>query len=418
MNIVKLNEYEFDKFSKTHKYHSYYQTSSYAKLMEKSGLKPLYLGFYDNNNMVGATLILAKNVLMGFKYGYAPRGLLIDYEKFSQLTEITMELKNYLFKDRYILLKIDPLIVINEKDKKGNILYSYNNLDNLINKLNDIGYHHCGFNQFFESIKPRWNASIDLSEDINTAYKKYNKQIRTKIRKANKFGVTAYKDNNAIDKIYSFIEKNGTYSIDYYYNLRKEFGDDIEVYVTNLNTSVYVEGSRLLYEKELEYNDYLNNIISRDNYKGKNMKDILNKKMESDKMLVSYKNYMIKATDLFKEYPEGLIIGGAVLIKDNDILRLLIEGYDHDYGNLCPLYLLKWEIIKEYNQSQYKEFDLNAIVGDHDKNNPYYGLNEAKLGYNAVSREYIGEFNLIINNPMYALYKSIQANDSFKDIKK
>ena len=416
MHIAKLNEYEFDKFSKTHKYHSYYQTSSYAKLMVNSDLKPLYLGFYDGDTLIGATLILAKVIILGFKYGYAPRGLLVDYDNYSQLIEITKELKSYLLKDRFVLLKIDPLLVINEKNREGKLLDSYKDKDLLIDTLQEAGFFHCGYNQLFESIKPRWNAYLNINDDANNLFKNFTKQTRTKIRKALKFGVSVYKDNSSIDDIYPYIKKE-TYSIDYYYNLRKEFKDNVEIYVAKLNTTEYVNASRLLYEKEMEYNDYLNNVISRDSYKGKNMRDFLNKKMESDKLLLIYKDYMIKSIDLLKEYPNGLIIAGAIIIKDNDTIRLLIEGYNQNYGNLCPLFLLKWQIIKDYCNKEYQYFDMNAITGE-EENNPYKGLNEVKLGYNAVSREYIGEFNLIINNPMYALYKSIQSNDSLKDIKK
>ena len=419
MKIVSITDSEFDKFSLNHKYHSYYQTSAYAKVMSNFGLSSLYLGFYDNDNLVGATMILSKIVMFGFKYGYAPRGMLIDYDNYSQVLELTKDLKAYLLKEKYIFLKIDPLIVINKYDKKGNKLYTNPNLDNILTTMKDTGFFHCGYNNLFESIKPRWNSYLNLEDNITNIYNHFDKQVRNKIRKALKYGVTAYKDNSKIDDIYPFIEKDNTYSINYYYQLRKEFKDNIEVYVAKLNTEDFVNGSRSLYEKELEYNDYLNNIISRNSYKGKNIHEIINKKMESDKILVTYKNYMVNASDLLKDYPDGLIIGGAIVIKDNDTVHLLIDGFNQNYSKLCPLFLLRWQIIKDYCNEKYKLLGMNAISGIFDKkNNPYWGLNEVKFSYNTTGYEYIGEFNLITNSAMYALYKNIQAKDSFKDIKK
>ena len=40
-----------------------------------------------------------------------------------------------------------------------------------------------------------------------------------------------------------------------------------------------------------------------------------------------------------------------------------------------------------------------------EKKNPFMGLNESKLGFNATITEYIGEFDIILNNFAYNLYK-------------
>jgi len=168
----------------------------------------------------------------------------------------------------------------------------------------------------------------------------------------------------------------------------------------------------------MEYNEYLNNIISRDGYKGKNMKDILSKKMESDKLLVTYKEYLVNSITLLRNNPEGIIIGGTIIIKDNDTIKLLIDGYNKEYSKFSPLYLIRWNIMKDYSNN-YKYFNLNGISSEIEKeNNKYKGLNEAKFGFNSIAYEYIGEFNLIINNPIYVLYKSLIIEDSLKNINK
>ena len=420
MKIVIIDEQQFDNYAKTHEYSSYYQSSSYGKLMNNHGLKPMYLGFYDKDKLIGASLILSKPSFMGFKYGYAPRGLLIDYNNYNQMIDLAKDLKNFLFKERFILLKIDPLILISKRDKDGNVIYENTHRDNIIETFKRAGFHHCGFNRTFESAKPRWLAYLDLQNDEDNLFKNLTKQTRNKIRKAMKLGVEVYQDNDAITKIYPFIARKGNYSLKYYQEFSELFSNNLEIYVAKINTEKYVEGSRLLYEKELEYNEYLNNIISRDGYKGKDMKDILSKKMESDKLLIIYKDYLVNSITLLRNNPEGIIIGGTIIVKEEDTIHLLIDGYDKTYSKFCPLYLTKWEIIKKYLNSDFKYFDINAVTGIFDKNeeNTYRGLNEMKLGFNTTVYEYIGEFNLIINNPIYALYKSIVIDDSIKNIAK
>ena len=49
---------------------------------------------------------------------------------------------------------------------------------------------------------------------------------------------------------------------------------------------------------------------------------------------------------------------------------------------------------------------MNAVVGEFEKKNQYSGLNEMKLGFNTIVTEYIGEFDLILNNFTYNLFKS------------
>lgn len=419
MRIVPLNEQEFDNYTSSHQYNNYYQTSSYGTLMNTRNLKPIYLGFYEGATIVGASLILYKPSFVGFKYGYAPRGLLIDYTNYSQVIDITRELKNYLFKNKFILLKIDPLILITKRDKNGKIVDTNPQKDNIMQTLKEAGFYHCGFNNKFESVKPRWFAYLDLQKDEEEIFKSLTKQTRNKIRKAIKLGVEVYQDNNAIDKVYPFIARKGNYSLKYYQDLQNKLSDKLEVYIAKLNTEKCVEGSRALYEKELEYNEYLNNIISRDGYKGKDMKDILSKKMESDKLLVIYKEYLVNSITLLRNNPEGITIAGTIIIKENDTIHLLIDGYDKEYSKFSPLYLSKWTIIKKYCKSEYKNLDMNAVVGIFEKeNNPYKGLNESKFGFNTIAHEYIGEFNLIVNNPIYTLYRSLILDDSLKNISK
>ena len=64
-------------------------------------------------------------------------------------------------------------------------------------------------------------------------------------------------------------------------------------------------------------------------------------------------------------------------------------------------------MIKDYTEQGFKYINLNAIVGDFENKNQYSGLNESKLGFNATVTEYIGEFDIVLNNFAYNLYKKM-----------
>ena len=409
MKVVKLSPQAFDNYISSIDYCNYFQTSSYGHLINKFGLKEEYLGFEENGKLVGALLLLSKQVFMGFKYGYSPRGMIIDYNDENLVNIATKELKTKLLKEHFIIFKMDPLIISTKRDKKGNILEKNNNYEKSINILKNIGFSHNGSNLYFENVKPRWEAEMSLKDETNTLFKNLNKQIRNKLRKATKYGLSVYKDNKYdLDKIYPLIKNKDNVPQKYYEYMRSYFKDDFEIYYAKINTKVYVENSKYLYEKEMDINDYLSNIIQSNGYKGKNMNNILTKKMESDKLLSAYKKYMVQATELLKEHPDGLIIGATITIKHKNKLFLIVEGFDEKYKKLNSTYLTKWKIIEKYANSEIEYFNMNAITGNFNKEkNKYSGLNEAKLNYNAQAIEYAGEFELIINNPIYSIYKSM-----------
>lgn len=417
MKVVTIDNHTFDEYSKNHIYSNFYQTSAYGDLMSKFGLKDLYLGFKQGDTLVGVTLIIHKPVCLGFKYAYAPKGVLIDYNDSNLIMDAFKALKSYLFKERFLLFKMDPNIIISTRNKKGDIIWKNDNKSIIMNNLKSAGLYHCGFNNYFESVKPRWHSILDINKDSSILFSNLDKRTRNKLRRATKFGVEVYKDNtNDVEKIYDFIKVKGRYSLRYYQEFAKSFGDNFEVYFAKLNTAVYVDNSRRAYEKEMEINEYLNQIIQSNGYKGKNMNKILNKKMESDKLLGAYKSYLVHSTESLKNNPDGIIIGGAIIIKHNDTVQLLIEGYNGEYGKLCPTYLIKWKIIEKYAKSSIIKFDFNAIAGKFgDAPNKFRGLNESKLSYNTKPTEYIGEFNLISNAPMYSLYKNLSPDNNMKN---
>lgn len=421
LKIVFLKQNEFEDFESKHELKNFYQTISYGHLMTKFGFQENYIGFVEGDTLIGASLILSRPIFMGFKYGYAPHGLLLNYTSNEYLEQIAKKLKSFLLKQGFLILKIDPLIIKSIRDKDGNIISENVNIQPIMDLLKKLDFSHCGFNNYLESVKPRWHAILPI-ENLTTNQLFYNmeKQVRNKLRKSIKFGIEIYKGTSTdIEKMYSFIKEKGNYSLKYYEEFQKTFNDNFEIYFARLNTNIYVLNSTKLYDKESEINDYLSNIIQNEGSKGKDMRNILNKKMESDRVLASYKRHLIKSTKLLKDYPDGLIIGGSIIIKYADTITFLIDGYNKDFSNLSPNYLSKWYIIEKYSHTGIKYFDLNAISGDFkNKDNKYKGLNESKMGFNSIGYEYIGEFNLIVNKPIYALYRGTKDNYSPKNQQK
>ena len=408
MKIVTISPEQFNRYASRHRYRNYYQTSVYGNTMRKFGFNVHFLGITDDSNtLIGASLIIYREVFMGHKIAYAPRGILFNYENPNQVKELADKLKKILGKQGFMLLKIDPYIPASIRDHEGKIMNFNSQINLIMANLESAGFIHQGRTLFFEGEKPRWESLVLLNKDIRDIFNSFDKRRRHIIRKAANCGIECYKDpSKNINTLYNFIKRKSPKPIEFYRELISNFEENAEVYYGKINTEIYVINSRRAYEKEMERNDQIAEKIQQINISQEVKNALLNKKMESDKLLNTYKNSMVQATELLKQYPNGIIVAGAIIIKYDNSAFLYIEGFDKKYTNLNPSYLLKWRMIDDYNKQGLKYLNLNGIVGEFERKNKYSGLNEMKLGFNSTITEYIGEFDIVLNNFSYNLYKS------------
>ena len=106
MKIIELTDKQYNNYAKIHSKRNYYQSVEYTKLLKGD---VWYLGLVDdNNNLYGATSLVINDLKLNYKYAYAPRGFLINFNDFDLLTNFTLELKKYLSKKNIVFVKLDP----------------------------------------------------------------------------------------------------------------------------------------------------------------------------------------------------------------------------------------------------------------------------------------------------------------------
>ena len=405
MKIVELQADQFKTFENNFPYKNFYQTEEYGMLMNRHQFNDYYLGLEDDSGkIVAATLILVRRGALGFKWGYCPRGYLIDFKNIELVKTFSNLLVDFLKKRNFMYITLDPIIIYKSRNNKGEIVPGVDNTE-IYNTLIDLGYEHKGFNLNFENIKPRWNAVAIFKDDDNIFYT-FNKEKRNKIRKAMSLGVEIYEGNpESIRTFYDFVEKKHTRKFNYYLDMYEIFGkaDMFKIYLANLNTAKFVERAKTLYEEEEMNNDDINeellnfNNVNLNNTNVNSRNNILKRKEHSDKLLNTYKQNIIKATNLFKQYPQGKIIGATAIVKYNREVFFLIFGYDKEFKSYCSTHLMLYQIMDKYHKEGYNKFNLNGISGDFEHENDLTGLTKFKLGFNAHIEEYIGEFTLTVD---------------------
>lgn len=404
MDIVirEIRAEDFNSFSNSHMLKNMYQTSEYALLMSKNDFTPMYIGGFHNGTMVAASMILTKGIVPTFKYGYAPRGFLIDYYDTDLLSDFTKKLQNFLYKKNIVFVKINPEItyaLIDPED--GSKKINFNNAK-IVDVLQTLGYLKLKDNIYFESLLPKFNPIINLSA-FN--FNNINKNAKNKIIKNSKKGLNfIVGDSSDIPKFYEFIKNKRDKPLEYfedYYNIYHT-NDMMDLLLIEIDNNEYLKTIKDEYEKE----SLINSEINLEFQSKPNNKSIYNRKMISDKRLSDLNMEIGYLTSKLQKNILKETIAGALVIKFYNRVYLLISGFDKDFSRLSPNYLMHGKIIEKYKNEGFKFFDLNGITGDFTDSNPYKGLNEFKLNFKPNIYEYIGEFDLVINKTIYQLLLS------------
>ncbi len=404
MTIKELSDFEFREFTEKYPFSSIYQTCENGKIMQNEGYGVMYIGGIEHGEIVAASLILVKKI-KNYNYAYAPRGFLIDYTNKQLLSDFTKELKKYLGKKAIVAVKLSPIIVRNMYNCNGQLVGTNPRFDEIFNNLKSLGYHHYGFNSFFEAMKPRFEAMVDISQNYQTLFKNIKREFKTKIRTAEERGIRIFRaDQNEIGYIYDHVKNKYSKNIDFIENSYKYFNESskIEYYYAKLDSEIYLKTMKAKYEEQDQYVAYLNSIVLEN--KSSSQK-LISKKMDADNTLAVYKKQLIEATNIIKDYPTGLVLATIMVVKHRSEVTLYLDGYDKRYKYFNAKHLILWKVLEKYSSLGFKRFNLGGVTDIRIANEKYDGLNTFKTNFNASIFEYIGDLELVTNGPKYFMYR-------------
>ncbi len=391
MLIREINKEELNNYlSKIP--HSLYQTEEYAKTMEKQNFNIKILGLEENGNIIGSTILLITKKI-GFTYAFAPRGFVIDYNNNLLLNKFTSEIKKYCKKNGIVAIKLNPRII---KERNGNI---NNNYKDICSNLNKLKYIHLGYNDFFESFKPRFEAIIEI-KNKNEMFKNIKKEYRTKIRSAIDNGVEIHKGTYE-DLKYLYLQTEKKYPRDllyfqylyYYFNQNKK----IDLFYAKLDCEKLLNKFRNLYIKQEKICNEINNQMEIEH-----SNKLTAIKIEADNLLGKYHDQLTTASKMIQRYPKGIIIASALFIKEDNEVYMIMDGFDKNYKRYNAKHLLIWEALNYYKN--YKYLNLGGITSL--KEDKYKGLNNFKMNFGSTAYEYIGDLELICIPSKYFLLKN------------
>lgn len=409
MNFIENIEKErYEEFVKKHPKSHFLQSYAWGEFAkEEKNLTPHYVGLEnDKHQLVAATLLLEKHLPLGYSYLYAPRGYVIDFKDYELLKTFTEEIKKYAKKKKAIFVKIDPDIIYHEENCNQEVIIDKD--DQAYQSLKKLGYRHLGFTKNFETMQPRYSFRIDLTKPWEEVEKNFSKTTKQRIKKAEDLLVDVKigtdKDINTFYQLMILTETRKdfvTHNEKYYQSLYKIWNQDNEcnLFLGSVDLDKIIKKQTELKQEiteELTKFDHEN--LSKSEKSKKNELEKRKDKLETD---------IQKYQQAQKEYGTNITLSAHFIIEYGDKAWVLYAGNHNILTDTYTNYKTYEQHIKYYYDKKIKTYDQFGTIGDLRKENPLLGLHEFKKKFGGNYVEFTGEFDLVLNKPMYFVFTKL-----------
>ena len=404
MYIKELTNEEFNNFTAEFPYKTFYQTPEYAFVMSREKNEVFLLGLVDDKYILAAAIIIVEK-RNGFKYAYTPRGFLINFNDYTLLEQFTKLLKEFLGKKDIVALRINPMIIKNIYNNNKQKIYENKHYNSIFEQLVKLGYNHQGYNDYFENIKPRFEAILNIQTNPEILFNNIDKTYRKNIKNAAEDGIHVHKGNfNELKYLYEQSKYKYPRSFNFLKDIYKHYDQKemVDLYYAKLNTEEYLINSQREHEEIESKTNEINNRIMETQQKDKSK--LINQKLTTDSLLNKYENKLVTATSLLKSNPDGIVLASLMVIKYYGTVYMFMDGYDKNYRYLNAKHLLLWKVIEEYSKKGFKKFNFGGI-SNINNDTKYKGLNDFRMSFGSCAIEYAGDFELVTNNTLYFMYE-------------
>lgn len=403
--FTELNEEEFVTFLESCACKNFLQTPAMGKFRTYSNWQYVFVGIKDNDKVLCACMLTYRNTRFGREF-YSVRGLLIDYKDYNLLKQFTEELKKYVKMKKGYILRIDPYIMLKERDRDGKIVEG--GIDNTYVRENllKLGYKLVPLKKPTDNKQANFIYTINIKDKtLDDIMKDMDSKTRQMIRKNEKLGIVIreakYEDLSLFSDIMkdTATSKNFTiHNLEYFQNLynccKKE--NIFKLIIAELNIDLMINNLK----KELQELD--NDIeLRKSKFANGNIQMSLKKlelRLKEDTDNINRIKKKIKeAIKLQEEKGKVIPLGGIIyFIFGNEVLSLHGGTY-REYIKWQPFYTINYEMIKFAIDNKYDIYNFYGISNVLDENDDQYGIYLFKKGFGGQVVELVGEYILPIN---------------------
>ena len=365
MKFEILSENEYNNFLSGHEQENFLNSPNIGKIRKLDGWDYVFLGVKDQDNeIIGATMLLSRKEFLNKKEFYAIRGFILDYNNFDLLAFFTENIKKYIKENNGFILRIDPYIIKQERDINGDIVPNGKNnllaIDNLL-KL-EFKEHSAEQSKWMFELNTQDKTIDELLKDMKA-------NTRNCINRTFKNGINIreldYDDLPLFYKITSDTSERKGFknkTLEYYQDMYNFFkpNNQVKFLVAELNTKNYKENLD-------------NQLITEENI----LKGIKNnnsgKYKEQSIKVDSIKKNIKEASDLIKK-GETIILSAAMFIMYGNEVVYFSSGNYQEYFNFFAQYRIQYEMIKYATENHFKVYNFYGISGNFDTKDDRFGV--------------------------------------------
>ncbi|MBP3892022.1 MAG: peptidoglycan bridge formation glycyltransferase FemA/FemB family protein [Solobacterium sp.] len=380
-----------DQFVMQSTQNTLFQCSNWAKV--KNNWNAYFTCVTEGETILATGLVLERELILGQKLFYLPRGPVLDYENKELLEFYFAELKKFAKAHHAAAIRFDPAILSKCYPYKEHDSEHLHKNDDIIATLEALGAKHKGFTvRIEESTQPRFNAEMDLIPDYE---EKLEHRTRKCIRGAIHKGIFTregkeYLDDFAKAMHYTEVRKKvALRNESYFEHMLEVYGDQAICMVAYLNFPKQLEQLK----QSLESNQ---KELSEGNPTKKRKAELERLIAQDEKEIAQLQK------DYEKEGQDEIVTSGILACYNAHLMELFYMGNHPDYMRMYSSYLLYKKCLDRCLELSIPKCSFGGIEGTLDD-----GLTLFKSNWLMNVEEYIGEFNIILNPIIYRLFDQL-----------
>ena len=412
MILEEITSEEYQKFLDKEKSVDFLQSVQQGNRMHNQGWKVAYVRASENGEAKAAAMLCMIPLMKVFRYCYIPRGFFCDYHDEATVKEFTQLLKQYLKKQNVVYMEMDPLIILQQRDKNGDIVEGGINNQSVVDMLKEIGYEQLPLKTGYDLSKEcRFMSALDLSITEDQLLKNFSYQTRQDVRTSEKYCVKVRELDRDGLKLLDEMEKKTSqrhnftgFNMKFYENVIDAFKED-NIFLPYAYLDIKAYHNRISSEHErLKKKVEETEEILKTNPSVKKQK-----KLKTDlEYLTSLEKKLNGVMEMHDKYGGELPLAAAFFLKYRDQMYYLVGASEYEFRTYKGPYAIQWYMMRKAKELGCTRYNFYGISGYFKEGEEGYGVFDFKRGFNAVVEEYIGNFILPVKPAVYKLYRMLK----------
>lgn len=401
MTIKKMNitHEQHDDFVKKHPNGDMLQLTKWAESKKHTGWYSRRIAVGDGETLTGVAQLLFKKVpKLPYTLCYISRGFVVDYKDETSVRVLFELAKEIARNEKSYAIKIDPDIEVDQSE-------------GVLEYLTSLGFEHKGFEDGLSKkyIQPRMTMITKIDQPEEDLMQSFDKRNRSRVRNALKRGTELVIGNRDDLKIFAEImEVTGerdnflTRDVSYFENIYDHLHPDgdcelflVKVVPDTVLKDLFKERDALLEEKE--------KLTNR-----RQTKKVVNQLKDADEKLGNYEKRIQEMEELKVKKPDGVYLSGGILIFSGTKSYYLYGASSNEYREFLPNHRMIIEMMRFAKEKGATKFDFGGTDNNPDQDHEHYGLWAFKRVWGTYLSEKIGEFDYVLNKPLYTAIEKVK----------